>query len=486
MIKIVGLGPGSSDALTLGTINALKSSSCIKLRTEKHPTVDYLREIGIVFDTYDFAYEKFDTFDEVYEFISDEVIKEYEQLENKELIYSVPGHPLVAEKSVELLINKCKAKNIECKLVTAVSFVDAMLEVLNIDPINGLAIIDAFDIKNQIIDKNKNIIITQVYNKLIASEVKLHLLDIYGDNVNVTFVRAAGVEGEEIVREIPLYELDRIEEIDYLTSIFIGSQKDTYDSIEDLVNIMELLRSPEGCPWDREQTHESIKRCVIEEAYELAEAIEKDDDECIIEELGDLLLQVVFHCQIAREDGYFSLRDVINSICTKMIRRHPHVFSDVTVEGTEDVLSNWDDIKKVEKSIETVTDEMKRVAKGLPALIRAEKIQKKAQKVGFEWDNVDDAFNKVFEEYNEVKEVYKSKNELRILDEIGDLFFAIVNVSRFLNIDSEEALNSTCDKFISRFGFIEDSAKELGKSLDDMTLEEMDNLWNKAKSKNKI
>lgn len=483
MIKIVGLGPGSSDALTLGTINALKNSSCIKLRTEKHPTVEYIREIGIEFDTYDFAYEKFNSFDEVYDFISDEIIREYEALENKELIYAVPGHPLVAEKSVELLINKCKARNIQSELVTAVSFVDAMLEVLNIDPINGLAIIDAFDIKNQIIDKNKNIIITQVYNKLIASEVKLHLLDVYGDDVNVTFVRAAGVKGEEIVREIPLYELDRVEEIDYLTSIFISSQKNTYDSIEYLVNIMELLRSPEGCPWDREQTHQSIKRCVVEEAYELVEAIENDDDDGIIEELGDLLFQVIFHAQMAREDGYFNLRDIIKTICTKMITRHPHVFSDVKVKNSDEVLSNWDEIKKKEKSIETVTEEMQRVAKGLPALIRAEKIQKKAQKVGFEWDNVDDAFKKVFEEYNEVKDVYKSKNTLRILDEIGDLLFAIVNVSRFLNIDSEDALNSTCNKFISRFEHIEKSAKSLGKTLDDMTLEEMDALWNEAKLK---
>ncbi|MGL5378806.1 nucleoside triphosphate pyrophosphohydrolase [Clostridium sp.] len=479
MIKIIGLGPGAPEALTIGTIKALEESKNIYFRTEKHPTVDYLESKISGFKTYDHFYEEGSSFDEVYENIAQDIIKKYKDTE--ELIYAVPGHPLVAEKSVFNLIELCEQNNIEYKLLPAVSFVDAMMDSLKIDPIEGLKIIDAFDMKNQVLDKRIGTIITQVYNPLIASEVKLQLLDFYNDDTEIYYVRAAGIEGQESVRKIPIYELDMQEDIDYLTSVYIPKDLDNKKDFNDLLQIIDILRGENGCPWDIEQTHESIKNQLVEEAYEVVDAINNDDIDGIIEELGDVLLHIVFHASIGKDDGYFNISDIVESISNKMIYRHPHVFSDKNVDSSDEVIQNWDELKKKEKDLESTTDELNAVAKSLPALIRADKVQKKAAKVGFDWDDVDGAFLKVKEELNEILEVYKSNNKEKIKDEVGDLFFACVNVARFLGVNEEEALNGTTEKFIRRFSFIEENSNKMGKSLAEMSLEEMDELWNQAK-----
>lgn len=479
MIKIVGLGPGEPQALTIGTLKALEESENIFLRTEKHPTVDYLREKICGFNTYDYMYEEGSSFDEVYSNIAKDIIEKYE--ERKELIYAVPGHPLVAEKSVLNLIKLCEENNIKYELIPAVSFMDAMMDSLKIDPIAGLKVIDAFDMKNQILDKRIGTIITQVYNAFIASEVKLQLLEVYNDDTEIYYVRAAGIKGEESIRKIPIYELDMQEDIDYLTSVYVPRDIDNKKDFNDLVQIIDLLRGENGCPWDREQDHHSIKNQLIEEAYEVVDAINKDDIDGIIEELGDLLLHVVFQAAIGKDDGYFNMVDVIESISNKMIYRHPHVFSDRDSIESEEVIKQWEDIKREEKNFTTVTEEMEAIAKALPALIRANKVQKKAAKVGFDWDNVEEAALKVDEELKEVLEVYKTTNKEKIKDEVGDLIFACVNVARLLEVDEEEALNSTVEKFINRFSFIEKNAMKIGKDLNDMSLEEMDKLWDEAK-----
>lgn len=479
MIKIIGLGPGAKDALTIGTLELLKSSKNVYFRTEKHPTVDFLKEQGLKFETYDFAYDKFDSFDEVYEFIANEIIKTHNSCED--IVYGVPGHPFVAEKSVNILIKLCEKLDIKYEVLPAVSFVDAMMDALKLDPVEGLKIIDAFDMNNQVLDKRLGTIITQVYDPFIASEVKIKLSEYYKDDTEIYFVRAAGIKGLESIRKIQLYEIDRQEDIDYLTSLYIPKDLKNNKDFYDLLEIMEKLRSQEGCPWDREQTSESLKKYLIEESYEVLEAIDEQDDDKIIEELGDVLLQVVFHAQIGKEDGFFNINDVISSICNKMILRHPHVFSNKENITSDEVVQNWDEIKRKEKHFDTYTQEMKGIAKTLPSLLRADKVQNKAAKVGFDWNNVEDALSKVFEEFNEVKEVYKTKNKERILEEIGDLIFSSVNVSRFLDIDPEIALNKTTDKFINRFSFIEGKAREQGCDMNNMTLEEMDRLWNLAK-----
>jgi len=480
MIKVVGLGPGAKEALTLGALEVLKNASKVYLRTHKHPTVHYLRSLSVEFETYDDRYDTSENFDEVYASIAKDLVEKHDKY--SEIAYAVPGHPLVAEKSVTLLLELCKAKGIEVEILPAVSFIDAMMESLKLDAVEGVKIIDAFDIKNQVLDKRIGLIITQVYNKFIASEVKLALQEYYSEETEIFFVRAAGVKGLESTRRIFLYELDRQEDIDYLTSIYIPKDINNTKDFYDLISVMDTLRGENGCPWDLEQTHESLKRYLIEECYEVLEAIDEQDDDKLVEELGDVLLQVVFHARIAKEDGYFNINDIIKGICEKLISRHPHIFADVNVKDSEQVLENWENIKKKEKGFESHTEVLKHVPKNLPALMRAEKVQKKAAAVGFDWEKVEDAMEKVLEELEEVKNAYKGKNMAKILEEVGDLIFSSVNVSRFLDIDPENALNYTIDKFISRFEFIEKTAFKKGMRFEEMTLEQMDELWNEAKN----
>lgn len=256
--------------------------------------------------------------------------------------------------------------------------------------------------------------------------------------------------------------------------------KDKYE-FSDLVDIMALLRSDEGCPWDRDQNHESLKKYLIEETYEVLEAIDLKDRDKLCEELGDLLLQIVFHAQIGREEGAFGINDVITAICRKMVLRHTHVFGEDRAETPDEVVDNWEAIKKKEKGIKDQTGVLKDVPTNLPALMRSYKVQQKAAQVGFDWDNIEDVFNKVDEEIMELKDVYKSKNVERISDEMGDVFFALVNLSRFLKIHPELALTGTINKFIKRFEYIEQESVKSGKRLEEMSLSEMDELWNKAK-----
>ncbi|PRR83326.1 nucleoside triphosphate pyrophosphohydrolase [Clostridium vincentii] len=254
-------------------------------------------------------------------------------------------------------------------------------------------------------------------------------------------------------------------------------------NIYDLIEIVEALRKENGCPWDREQTHESIKKAIIEESYEVMDAIDKADEEGTVEELGDVLLQVVFHSVLGKEEGRYDLGDIIDGICNKMVYRHPHVFGNDKVENTEEVMVSWDELKKKEKNLETTTDELKAVARALPALIRAEKVQgkAKAKTVGHELDKVEDVALKVKQELEEVLDVYRSKNRAMITEEVGDLLFACVNISRFLNVDPEEALNMATDKFIRKFSYIEEKVREEGLDSKKILYEEMDGLYNQVK-----
>lgn len=259
---------------------------------------------------------------------------------------------------------------------------------------------------------------------------------------------------------------------------FTFKEKYTY---EDLLEIMRILRCPEGCVWDREQDHKSIRRSFIEETYEAVEAIDNDDPVLLQEELGDVLLQVVFHAQIEAEAGRFTMDDVADGICRKMIYRHPHVFGSVEVKNSDEVLTNWDALKQKEKHQKSTTETLESVARSLPGLIRAEKVQHKAAKVGFDWDEISGALDKVREETAEVARAIDGDGDPS--EELGDLLFAVVNVARFLKTDPEDAINRTTDKFIRRFAQVEQAAKDAGRSLSEMSLSEMDALWDAAKQK---
>lgn len=256
--------------------------------------------------------------------------------------------------------------------------------------------------------------------------------------------------------------------------------KDKYD-FNDLLDIMQRLRAENGCLWDREQTHESLRICMIEETYEVLEALDAGDMKKFCNELGDLLLQVVFHSQIAKEHNEFDIGDVTSEICRKLISRHPHIFGDAKADTPDKVIENWEMIKKKEKQLKSHTGVLKDVPATLPALMRSYKVQQKAAQVGFDWDDIEDVFSKVDEEIRELRDVYKSKNVERITDELGDAMFALVNLSRFLKVQPELALTGTIGKFIRRFEYVEQQSTKAGRKLEDMTLAEMDALWDEAK-----
>ena len=261
-------------------------------------------------------------------------------------------------------------------------------------------------------------------------------------------------------------------------------QKEKYD-INDLLEIMRSLRAPGGCPWDAEQTHESIRKNLIEETYEVVEAIDKKDSGMLLEELGDLLMQVVFHAQMEDEKGVFNFDDVADGVCKKLIERHPHVFGEVEVSGVDDVLDNWDAIKRRKKGQKKGSEPMLSVPRELPALMRAAKIQQKASAVGFDWPDVSGAYDKIIEETQELRKAVKSGVQDDVSEELGDLLFSVVNVSRFLKCDAEEALTAASDKFINRFIRVEQLAKENGVDMEKASLEELDRLWNIVKSHDK-
>ena len=256
--------------------------------------------------------------------------------------------------------------------------------------------------------------------------------------------------------------------------------KDSY-KFDDLLRIMEILRAPDGCMWDREQDHHSIRRNFIEETYEVCEAIDDEDTEHLEEELGDVLLQVVFHTQMEKEKGTFDIDDVADGICKKLIFRHPHIFGNVEVGSSEEILKNWDDLKRKEKHQETDTQALESVAKSLPSLIRAEKLQKKAAKVGFDWDDVSGAYQKIAEETEELK----NADDAHRMEEGGDLLFAVVNALRFYKVEPELALREANKKFMRRFSAVESEVKASGREMKDCTLDELDAIWNKVKEREK-
>lgn len=258
------------------------------------------------------------------------------------------------------------------------------------------------------------------------------------------------------------------------------SFKDKYD-FNDLIEIMKYLRAPDGCPWDRVQTHQSIRSNMIEETYEVIEAIDTNDTELLKEELGDVLLQVVFHSEMASEENKFTIDDVVNDICQKLVIRHPHVFGDVKANNSEEALNSWDDVKMATKSQNKQSQAMDSVAKSLPALMRATKIQKKAAKIGFDWDSVDGALDKIKEETEELNKAILNNDVSNQSEELGDLLFSVVNVARFIDVDAEKALYDACDKFTNRFRMMEQLANERSIDMKTASLSELDSLWDEVK-----
>ncbi|SIS12576.1 tetrapyrrole methylase family protein / MazG family protein [Peribacillus simplex] len=485
-ITIIGLGAGDLDQLPLGIYKKLIQTEQCFVRTIDHPVIGDLKREGINFTAFDGIYEKHDQFEAVYEEIAGTLLQE---ASNRSVLYAVPGHPMVAEKTVQLLLEKGPALGIAIKLEGGQSFLDPLFQAVRIDPIEGFQLLDGTDLSPEDLHIAQHMIIGQVYDAISASNVKLTLMEKLPDDYEVYIVTAAG-SSQEKVTKCALFELDRQMELSNLTSVYVPPVSEEalrYREFSKLRQVIAELRGPDGCPWDKKQTHESLKKYLIEEAYELIDSIDEEDDEGMIGELGDVLLQVMLHSQIGEDEGMFTIDDVIEGITAKMIRRHPHVFGDVEVNGEEDVLVNWQKIKEDEKGSETKAPQsiLDGIEKSLPNLLRAEEYQKRASKVGFDWDEVSEAWKKVREEVLELEEEILSPNRdvERIKSELGDLFFALVNVSRYYDIQAEEAVYKANQKFHQRFTYIEECIQRADKKFEDYTLEELDSYWDEAKAK---
>lgn len=479
-LTIIGLGAAELDQLQMGVYKKLKSAKKIYVRTMDHPVIQELQNEGISFISFDSIYEKHDTFQPVYEEIAAQLI---EEVKEESIMYAVPGHPLVAEQTVQLLIAAKREGKVNLSIEGGQSFLDPIFGALEIDPIDGFQLLDGTSFSIHDVNMRGHVLIAQVYDSFSASEVKLTLMEKYHDDYPVTIVTAAGSSLESLTT-VPLYELDQAVEINNLTTIYVPPIENDLDALRDWTTfrrIIATLRGPNGCPWDKKQTHESLKKYLLEEAHEFLAAIDDEDDFGMVEELGDVLLQVFLHAQIGEDHGYFNLEEVLASISEKMIRRHPHVFGDVDVESAEEVVSNWDAIKRQEKG-EQEGSILKGEYRATSSLQTSYNYQKKAASVGFDWPNEEGAWDKFTEEWKEFKaEVIHGTSKAR-LDEFGDVLFTLVNIARFYKISPEEAMIHANEKFARRFEFIEQKVIESRKSFNDFTLEQLDAFWNEAKT----
>ncbi|WP_202081454.1 MazG family protein [Caldalkalibacillus salinus] len=359
IIHVVGLGAGDLKQLPLGSYDVLKESQLIYLRTKEHPVVHQLEQEGLTYESFDEIYEQQDDFEAVYEQIVTTLLDKAKDLEV--LVYAVPGHPIVAEKTVQLLLQRGPYHDCQIIVGAGQSFIDPLLSRLRVDPVEGFALLDALAFSVKDIQPECHMILTQVYDAMVASEVKLTLMEIFPDEYEVTIATAVG-SAQEVVQTVPLYALDRVTEMNNLTAVYVpptDEERILNRRYEKSRDIFRTLRGPDGCPWDKKQTHQSLKKYMLEEAQEVVEAIEEDDVDHLIEELGDVLLQVFLHAQIGEDEGLFTMEDVIQSLNDKMIRRHPHVFGDSSVDQVQDVIDQWENIKVQEKQKNGSTEEKK-------------------------------------------------------------------------------------------------------------------------------
>jgi tetrapyrrole methylase family protein/MazG family protein len=490
-LAIVGLGPGSIDELSVGTLRKLQqfAADCqpILLRTSRHPCVIGLETAGVRWThSFDEIYNASASFDNVYEKIAESIVSIVRA--RGTAAYLVPGHPLIGEKTVELLL--LNQTEFDIDIIAGTSFIEACLAAARLE-VSCMNVVDALTIPNfdnpyakpaSPFNLPNPHLIYQVYDRQIASIVKIALLEELSPDSEVLIISNAGAAGSETVTRTELSRLDFSDKtFDHLTSVLVPGyiQSDQNGRFDTLLDIMAKLRHPtSGCPWDREQTPKTLKRYAVEEVYEVLDAIDDADTEKYVEELGDLLLQVVFHAQLARESGDFTIEDVVRGITEKLIRRHPHVFGEVVVSGSEEVLTNWELIKRDEKGNVDRTSRLDGVPRGLPALSQALEISKRAAKAGFEWDSIDGVFDKLNEELVELKEALLHGNHDNAKSELGDLLFTVVNIARFIKTDAEDALRIMVKRFSERFRHMEISST---KPLEELTTAELEGLWQGAK-----
>jgi tetrapyrrole methylase family protein/MazG family protein len=536
-ITILGLGPGRWDDLTLQARAVLEQAASnditVYFRTLIHPTVEALkREIpNLRIESFDSFYDESTSWDTLYSRIAEQLCSLAEQ--QLLVLYAVPGHPLIGEASVQLLLHQAKQRGLSTRIIAGLSFLEPVCAALELDPIAaGTQIMDATTLAALGLDEIAGkiiptipLLVAQVYNRRLASAVKLALSECYPDEWPVKLVRAAGVDNlemglglseghappqtaatlrgplptpggaasvrqdqrqySEAVIEMPLYELDRGSLANHLSTLYVPplGEMEALRLPETLRYItMRLRREPDGCPWDRQQTHQSLRHYVIEETYEVVEALEENNMEKLAEELGDLVLQVYLHAEIARQDGDFSIGDVFEHVSAKLIRRHPHVFGQVEVDNAGQVVQNWEAIKRQERIAAGKDVQTESVLDGVPlaapALIVAQEYQKRAAKTGFDYSSLQQVLAKLAEELQELQEATTPEH---LREEMGDVLFMVARVARELHVDAEEALRLANRKFRQRFQAMEQVTRDEGRMFSSYSLQEWIELWRRVK-----
>ncbi len=481
-LTIVGLGPGDGRYLTREAWTALLDAETIYLRTKRHPAVADLPDKAVKFD-FDQTYESADTFEEVYDQIVDHVLDLAQEHDDQgtELVYAVPGHPLVGESTVTIMAALAEARGIRVRIVPGLSFIEPTLQAVGADALDGLQLFDAIDIAGYLhppLNSDIPLLIGQVYGKKVTSELKLALMAHFPDDHEVILVHGAGTREQQIDR-LPLYAIDRSEDLAHLTSLYVPALPNT-STLPALAETVAYLRSPDGCPWDQEQTHQSLRQGFLEEASEVLEALDEQNADGLCEELGDVLYHVVMQAQIASEQGEFLLSDVIAGIEAKLKRRHPHVWGDLQVANSSEVILNWERLKEKENGGQAgEVSQLGTIPLSLPSLARAQKIQNRVQRVGFDWPTISGVRAKVAEEIDELANALTDDEQHQ---ELGDLLFAVVNWARWLDVDAETALRGANIRFINRFENVERLAADANQELVDLDLVQLEALWERAKS----
>lgn len=495
-ITILGLGPGNIQHLTLEARSLLtlaaQQGQQVFFRTLLHPTLEPLQADlpTLRVTSFDQFYEESDNWESLYLRIAEELCNAATQ---QPVIYAVPGHPLIGEISVQHVLRLAHECNFNISIVAGLSFIEPVCTLLNLDPFNsGIHIADATHLAGLQSDEVSGhitptvpLLIVQVYNRRLASQVKLALSECYPDDWSVQLVRAAGVDSEAAVHTMPLYELDRNMFANHLSTLYVPpvdamSARRTPEALRSIT--MRLRREPDGCPWDRQQTHQTLTRYLLEETYEVVEALEEQDPHKLAEELGDLLLQIYLHAEIARQDGTFTIGDVLEHINNKLVRRHPHVFGDARVDNAEQVTQNWAEIKRQERALAGQSPAyegiLARIPQSSPALTVSQEYQKRALKAGFEFSALEQLQAKVLEELQELQQATSPAEQL---DEFGDLLFILVKWALWHSIDAETALRQANRKFRQRFETMESFALQQERELSSYSLSEWQALWQRAK-----
>lgn len=479
-ITLLGLGPGNPELVTREAWSLLNSISEIYLLTTHHLSVRELPEV-LQIHSFDGIYGREVEYTEIIEHIVQTILELGRRPEG--VVYGIPGHPLISEATGPEIYKRAKAEGLPIRLIEGINLTDSALSEIRLQTTPYFAVVDALELEikyHPLFPPHFPALITNIYSKRSLEKIKTILLTQYPPDHPVQLV-FWGKTTNAIVKHLSLDQIDQSDKTGFMTTLFLPPLR-IHTSFEEFQELIALLRSPEGCPWDREQSHKSLRRNLMEEAYETLEAIDQADINLMQEEFGDLLLQIVLHTQIASENDDFTMSDVIEGVYTKLVHRHPHVFGDEDLKDAKLVIENWERLKAIERGENQKKEKglLDGISTSMPALSVADAYQRRAARVGFDWSGIEGVIEKVKEE---IEEFINAKGDNANDEEIGDILFSIVNLARCVDVDPEAALRNANAKFRRRFAVIEQEAEKKGKQLIDMTFEEMDEIWEQAKKK---